>query len=256
MDYGERYCAFVDILGFSELVAGLGKGTTSFELIRDLLRTIHEPPKEDYSDFTNSDLRAQSISDAVCISTVCDQNGIRHLFFALDRLTMNLLKAGYFVRGAVVKGKLYHDERTVFGEAMIRAYRLEQDVVRMPRIMVTSDIYGDFERFRNEKRMSFEPYDRIMQAEDGLRYLHVLEEIGRRLRLLGTRENWQGKAALAEAATITAQIQRRFDASFDNPNHFAKIQWFANYWNRTVSPCRPEVRRISGPGVKSDQVDD
>jgi hypothetical protein len=42
-EYGVRYCAFVDILGFRELINGLGKGALSVNEMQDFLTTVHKP---------------------------------------------------------------------------------------------------------------------------------------------------------------------------------------------------------------------
>jgi len=142
--YDERYCAFVDILGFGQLVDRLREGATRFEVIRDLLNIIHAPPEARFvKAFTTTDYKAQSISDAVCISALPSAVGLSHLFYSLEELTLRLLTQGFFLRGAIVRGRLYHDDRMVFGEALIRAFRLEQDVVRFPRIMVTREVVLD-----------------------------------------------------------------------------------------------------------------
>jgi hypothetical protein len=45
--YEERYCAYIDILGFTKLMGDLRSGTVKYETIRDLLRRIYEPfPKK------------------------------------------------------------------------------------------------------------------------------------------------------------------------------------------------------------------
>ncbi len=49
---------------------------------------------------------------------------------------------------------------------------------------------------------------------------------------------------------IAGQIQRRFDEATDNPNHFEKVKWFANYWNENVRRWDiAGLERITGPGV-------
>ena len=45
------------------------------------------------------------------------------LFRAIRQLAEASLQEGYFVRGAKCKGLLFHDEATVFGEALVKAYR-------------------------------------------------------------------------------------------------------------------------------------
>jgi hypothetical protein len=41
--YEERYCAYIDILGFDDLMADLRSGNVKFETIRDVLKRIHKP---------------------------------------------------------------------------------------------------------------------------------------------------------------------------------------------------------------------
>lgn len=118
MSYQTRYCAFVDILGFTAAIRDLDRGSMGYEELRTILRAVHEPPPEVFALTKDHDLRAQSISDAVCLSTACNAGGLSLLFFSLEMLTLDLLRRGFFIRGGVVKGKLYHDHQMVFGEAL------------------------------------------------------------------------------------------------------------------------------------------
>ena len=43
-EYGQRYCAFIDILGFSALIEKLDVGSTPLDALRDLLSKVHNPP--------------------------------------------------------------------------------------------------------------------------------------------------------------------------------------------------------------------
>ena len=61
--YEERYCAFVDILGFGSLIS-----TLECEKIQTLLRHIHRPFPGTPENQENTGYRAQSISDAVAVS--------------------------------------------------------------------------------------------------------------------------------------------------------------------------------------------
>jgi hypothetical protein len=171
--YAERYCAFVDILGFAELTNRLGTGSLSFESVRQLLRTVHAPPRGEYIRFfKGSDLKAQSISDALCLSATNSAAGLAHLIYNLEELALSLLEQGFFIRGAVVKGRVYHDGQMAFGEALVRAYRFEQEVARYPRIMITSDVAKDINDFLEKDIWEFSNY--LLQADDGPYYLHVL----------------------------------------------------------------------------------
>lgn len=238
-DYEERYCAFVDILGFSQLVSRL-----DMEQIRRLLQIIHNPPTVGLVRNPElGDVRAQSISDAVCISAACHAYGLMHLFFVLEELAIELLGEGHFLRGAIVRGKLFHDENMVFGEALIDAYRLEQDIARYPRIMITSAVIRDIVTYREDEQFDAQFFDSVAQSSDGPRFLNVLDGLATDLSV-GTDH----PRHVRNCNKLADQIEIRLEESFDNPRYFEKVQWFVNYWNRTMMEYTG-VRRITGPGV-------
>jgi hypothetical protein len=229
--YERRYCAFVDILGFSQLIDELGKHKGDLEFVRRLLLRIHAPQlgPED------ADYRAQSISDAVAISSKPTPAGLLHICLTLEALAIDLLCRGYFVRGAIVKGMLYHDQHTVFGEALIKAYHLESHVARFPRIMISRPVLIDMKKF-SVAEPSF--LDRFRLSTDGPAILHVLGHIERaieRERREHPKVSLWDSDALADYRGIPLLIDFRFEKAIDNPRHFEKINWFAEYWNHSVA---------------------
>src|SRR5271170_7160080 len=108
--YKVRYCAYIDILGFSELIKELRAVPSRFETVCALLTKIRHPYDESIVGFGDTDFRAQSISDAVAVSTLPTPQGLSVLCRALREISIGLLHLGYFTRGAVCKGLLYHDD--------------------------------------------------------------------------------------------------------------------------------------------------
>jgi hypothetical protein len=131
--YNERYYAYLD---------------RTFKFLRTLLETLHTPQKGTEKSW-HTCFRAQSISDAVAISTLATPDGLIQIFHAIEKLATDLLKRGYFIfiRGGLVKGKFYQDEKMVFGEALVDAYRVETQLARYPRVIVMSDIVRDIEGY-------------------------------------------------------------------------------------------------------------
>ncbi len=244
MAYETRYCAYADILGFKNIVAGLAKGDPSYKDLRDTLRKIYSPSPSIFSIHQDSDLRAQSISDAVCLSTTCSAHGLSHLFENLELLTIELLKKGYFLRGAVVKGKLFHDDGIVFGEASVRAFELENTVARFPRIMIAKEVRADAAAYRDDGEMNLT--ESIQPGADGPHNLNVLRIM--KIALILSRDAARKTHAVGYNK-IAEQIQRRFDESVDDPRHFEKVQWFARYWNEVATDYSQVVRLIMGPGL-------
>jgi hypothetical protein len=252
--YEERYCAFIDILGFGELIEQLDNGAIALQALRDLLSKVHNPPPANASMLARSDFRAQSISDAVALSAAPNPPGLGAIIHSVSQLAVDLLRQGFLIRGALVKDLLYHDDKTVLGKALLRAYRLESSVVRYPRVMVTREVANDI-RSIDEKTYS----QLLRRSEDGPMFVHVLRaiEIAALPAKLGTADfrrlridNAKFYGKLLPYAGIADQLQRRFDEATDNPNHFEKVKWFANYWNEETKRWDIEgFKRVTGPGL-------
>ena len=251
VSYEERYCAFVDILGFRTLISTLDSDPLVVGKIRDLLRLVYGGDNEpDYPqlDFHAADLRYQSISDAVCVSTKCNAAGLLYMFAALERLALRMLSEGYFTRGAIVKGRLYHDQDMAFGNALVTAYELEFTVARFPRIMISRQVAIELERYLSHEAYANLFENSVKRATDGPYYLHVLKSF----TVFGGDDDTTltDMDILTRAHATALQIQERLDASVDNPSHFEKVQWFANYWNVTVRALEGgPIRSITGPGL-------
>jgi hypothetical protein len=238
-NYQERYCAFVDILGFRQLIERLNDDVGQFDALRNLLMRVHGTHSGTLADKKASDFRAQSISDAVAISTAPTQEGLADVFEALQLLSVDLLVAGYFVRGAVVRASLYHDDRMVFGNALVRAYSFESEVARYPRIIVAREVREDIIRFSAKPNnvISRPKIDCLRQSSDGPMYLNVLEPV---VSLFKKKEHPYEKLSAAEEAryrsylSIRDRIQERYEESMDTPRHFEKVRWFARYWNEEI----------------------
>jgi hypothetical protein len=250
--YEDRYCAYVDILGFGELVEKLDQGQTPFEALQELLKKIHNPPPSNASGFERADFRAQSISDAVALSGADNIVGLSSVIHAINRLAVDLLHQGFFIRGAIVKDKLHHDDKMVFGRALVRAYRLESNVVRYPRVMVTREVVETIRTSRDEKAVG----RLLRRAEDGPMFLHVLRAIEMEALPSEVGELMTQSAAdrvrekLSPFIGLADHIQRRFDEATDIPEHFEKVKWFANYWNETIDMWGVKgFRKVTGPGV-------
>jgi hypothetical protein len=242
--YPERFCAFIDILGFRGLVARLGKDAGAVESLRKVLREVHKPKIPGLADPASVDYRTQSISDAVAISTVPTPEGLMMLIGSLNQLTFNLLLEGYFVRGAIVRGCLYHDDEMIFGEALVRAYDLETTVVKYPRIMVHTPVLNSLPAGvpADSCKSNFRP------SEDGPMYLHVLSRMNYDLEVMADRPDIDPTTD-QKYNDIRDKLYRRYLDAIDNPAHFEKAKWFARYWNETLPRKRYQEMRVRGPGL-------
>jgi hypothetical protein len=237
--YRDRYCAFVDILGFRQLIERLDKDVNQFDALRNLLARVHGTRSGRSPNESDADFRAQSISDAVAISTTPTQSGLFEILTALQLLAVDLLVEGYFIRGAVVRAPLYHDNRMVFGRALIQAYGFESEVAKYPRIMVAREVREDILRFSTKlgNTASVPKANWLRQSSDGPMYLDVLQPV---VSLFKKNEHPYESFSPTEKITyrqylsIRERIQQRYEDSMDTPRHFEKVKWFAQYWNEVI----------------------
>jgi hypothetical protein len=251
--YVDRYRAFIDILGFRGLIGSLNANDNQFVALREVLKKVHSPVGQPTVSWS-TDFRAQSISDAVAISTLATDGGLVRLFEVIEDLAVDLLKEGYFIRGALTKGKLYHDDTMVFGEALMRAYELENTVARYPRVMITRDVMADIDEictgFMADRREEFTRH--IEQADDGPHFVHVLRTVSAHIQSVqidNINKRPEEHESLDEYQRIQDMIQKRLDEATDNPRHFEKVKWFALYWRKFVPYGVTGFKTITGPGM-------
>jgi hypothetical protein len=245
LNYDVRYVAFIDILEFQELIAELDKNHNLVSRIRALLQVVHNPNVAGHT-FPNSDLRARSISDAVAISTAVNADGLAHMLGNIEILALKLLDRGYFLRGAVVKGLLFHDDQQLFGSGFISAYQLESTISRYPRVMLTNDVVLDIQQYVSQNYPHLSK-DQIRNSLDGSRHLHILRPYREDLDRF-VNDEAECKRVVLCLSGIKSLIERRFDEALDTPARFEKVQWFAKYWNGVFGDLYHSLR-IHGPGL-------
>ncbi len=250
MAYEERYCAFVDILGFSALISTIGEAATEklkngqVEEVRKLLQVVHSPPYI-MAPIGIDDYQANTISDAIAISAATNARGLLLIFEMLEDLSLELLNKGYFCRGAIVKGPLFHDRTMVFGEALIKAYRMESTVAKYPRVVVSGDVAADFTRYETEEFEGALGTPRLAQSKGEPFWLDVLNPLVLAIANKNTTR-------LNHFSSIRQQLVRRLSDAKDKSRHFKKVRWFARYWNGVMPGGEYETEgfeQLAGVGV-------
>lgn len=234
--YTERYCAFIDILGFGGLISDLDREKVSVTEIHRVLTVVHRRPTAVRAQ--DADLRSQSISDAVALSAAANAAGFDAICTAAGELSLRLLLSGYFARGGIAKGGLYHDHTMVFGPALVEAYRLERDVAKFPQILIPRIVASDGALYAEQGTHWKNYFDgRFVQASDGPFFLHILRKHSRHVQKLASRSPIplvKEDETLILLSAMRRAIQKRFDEASDNPEQFQKVTWFVKYWNSSI----------------------
>lgn len=143
------------------------------------------------------------------------------------------------VRGAVVRGRLYHDDQTVFGDGLVRAYQFESEIAKYPRIVVTKEVREDIILYTSRaKTIGARPnMTMLRQSVDGPMYLDVLRPVVDLLWKADSSVNLLTKTEKVEHQRyrqIRDKIQERYGDAMDDPRRFEKVRWFARYWNDAI----------------------
>jgi hypothetical protein len=147
MEFKEKFIAFIDILGFKQLVAAAERGEGMplheiLELSQKLGRSGKRQFFEKYgsemcpaASFVQRDLdfRATQISDCVVLSTeISPAGGINLISQAWSAVTA-LLTQGLLCRGYITRGMIYHTDAQFIGTGYQKAVEKEKAVMAFSR---------------------------------------------------------------------------------------------------------------------------
>ncbi len=155
-EYETKAVAFIDILGFKEIIKGLSQNPIKFFEIKRLLESLLMDEKRIYGvqarillDY-NKSFNMTVFSDSIVISDKFDQSDslgkFNHSYNVLlhaKDIASRLLRVGVLCRGGVANGKMYHQDRIFFGDGLVRAFEFESQLAIYPRIIVSEDIAND-----------------------------------------------------------------------------------------------------------------
>lgn len=147
MQFKEKFIAFVDVLGFKQMVQAseCGSGMPLPELIEMLkeLGTIndrknyeeHGPKMCPQSKYVQRDLdfRLNQVSDCVVVSSEVSPAGVINLVHHCWGAVIMLMQKGIMCRGYITKGLIYHDDEIFIGSGYQEAYLKEGSVSAFKR---------------------------------------------------------------------------------------------------------------------------
>ena len=142
MRYQNRIVLFLDILGFQKIIdETVEKGVTNESKVESVYSAVHSMRTFVERIQLGSSKQVTQFSDSIVLSfRVNDTMNIDKLFPSLLQLVFILLNNNWLCRGAIAYGKLYHDEKTLFGPALNEAYNTESKAAMYPRVIIDRTI--------------------------------------------------------------------------------------------------------------------
>lgn len=158
-DLGENYIyafvTFIDILGFRNIIAGLDSSIVNARL--DAMQIFNSAPQRRRAElqdtallpmvcqFSDSIIRIQPVD----VSERPPKEHILDFYIGeLESLLIaqgNLACNGIFIRGGMTYGQICVHKSRIFGPAFNRAYKLESEMARYPRIVIDQHLCEEFD---------------------------------------------------------------------------------------------------------------
>lgn len=147
-NYENKLVAFVDLLGFKKAVfesesdtnikKSVDKAVYSYLKLKTLNDAYIELMKEKGINKGLYDIAFFSDCFVISCKKQSDEQENLYIDFfkGLVNMSFKLLSIGFLIRGGVTYGLLYHQNNMIYGPAMNRAYLLESQQAKYPRILV------------------------------------------------------------------------------------------------------------------------
>ncbi len=194
----ESICAFIDILGFSDVISN-GPVDKRKKLI-ELLYLFNESAADLSPNVQNLGIgvhmapscQVTTFSDCIALSVPFDSPKVRmtvggqtidsmvtvssyfsHLVNVIVGMTWNALKIGVLVRGGVTVGRLHHSSRVIAGKAFVDAFQLEKKA-KYPRIEIDPVLTKMKDKLPNSGGDLEYIFDEMIYHEHGRYFLNCL----------------------------------------------------------------------------------
>ena len=191
----DRFVAFIDVMGFKELVksGNIDNLEIYFDRISDVLDKLRIKKKK---------VQSFLISDSIILIAPPGNTGLRELLEAIRTIQSSLLWKKILLRGAVSYGPVYYNaaKNIVVGMGFIKAYLLEQEA-KHPRIIIDPAIIrlgfndkADFlkqmnrsEDYNFEQRLVYSASEFARISDDGI-FIDYANKTIKELEVVGNLE--------------------------------------------------------------------
>ncbi|MCL2291142.1 MAG: hypothetical protein FWC34_10675 [Bacteroidetes bacterium] len=253
VSYDDRIVAFVDILGFKDIIRKSERSLTKLQFLYQALEFLKR--RESSNNWSlqlieieecaqkrgveNFDICGLTVctcfSDSIVVSVKYDKSNINELTSTLianlSYIGAVLMTKGILLRGGLTIGKLIHmDNGIIMGQALIDAHNLETTSAKYPRIIISDKLIQQLNYPIETKKNSYPYHQYLYRFEDGcvgfhqMIYFQVLQN-----------SSFLNKTRLKkELKKIRKTIINGLDDSFENSEIHAKYQWLKKEYDKLI----------------------
>lgn len=234
-NYDLRYVAFLDFMGFKDMVEQSAVDPTTLKIINQAVEYMYNIQYDNYNGIIPMDKLGKQVtafSDSVVISYDASMSGGGfHVLMDLVYICNDLLQLGIPIRGGVTVGQLIHNERKCFGPAMVKAYLMESKDAKFPRVIVDLNLInyaldnpGKANTFEQEKEYLYELLRE--DSSDKIVFLDYLKQIN----------EFDDCEIYNEHILRTKEfITKNLSKYIYDTKKYEKYVWFKEYYNETIN---------------------
>lgn len=229
-NYEMRFVAFLDVLGFRELVYASERNDGVLVNLINALHGIEVKTKFKLAgDARRAKFGSSIFSDSIIIYDEMTLNGFFQVLLNVVDIVERLAINGVLCRGAMTCGPLHTSEdkgHVVFGPSLVKAVDMEK-LAKFPRVILSAEAYqAGLGYVIDYERGLFDHY--ISRDADGMAFVNPFGNID----ITESKSDWE--LASGKLDVIADMIMRNLRSTMDNPDHFSKQHWFMDQYNRFV----------------------
>lgn len=262
--YEERYCLFLDILGFQSHVedtlslAQGAKRPMTFQKLRGTLQAVTAGTQYKDSVLVEGGLlptsrQVSQFSDHIVVSYLKNEpfgSGVTSIILDVHSLQLSLIRKGILLRGAITVGRLFHDEDHVFGPALNEAVCLEK-LANYPRVILDRQVLEDADLLKSTRPATDSPDGSILsmitEDFDGLHYVDYIN-----VHLLDFGDEWSD---LREYLESLRDVIKDLSCK-KSPSIRVKHSWLRSKFNAMSKPLQDAgFQKLGDQVIPEDEVD-
>ena len=172
-----------------------------------------------------TNLQMTAFSDCYVLSEI---EPAWHVLAAVQALGIRLLTEGILTRGAVVQGPAYHNGRVLFGPGIVDAYRLEHEVAKYPRILVSESVRESVWEYHKD----LWERELLKRDVDGCWFVNLLVPSASSWAPLSALELEQDRKA--HLMKVRKSLTEAWGKVQGDPGRMSKVWWLIHRFNRVA----------------------
>lgn len=164
-----HFIAFLDILGFSNMVKSDFESPSQNKTFCNKLFKIYNYTSSLHE--SSMGLNIIQFSDSIVLSVPFSEETFSQFLSVIAKYQYDLFCEGIICRGGIAYGKHFFKEGFLFSNGLIEAYRIESEIAKYPRIVVSTDLIELI--YKNGDIDKDIP---LLKENDGLFFVDFLED--------------------------------------------------------------------------------